>query len=61
MLMRWDSKVSDKAGNFAQAINIPEPLPTWKGVGYVTSTPLSTILTGDTKAAKSFVPPVQPQ
>jgi manganese oxidase len=61
MLMRWDSKVSNKAGNYARAISIPEPLPTWQGVGYVTSTPLPTALIGDSQAAKSFVPPTQPQ
>jgi FtsP/CotA-like multicopper oxidase with cupredoxin domain len=59
MLMRWDSKVSNKALNFDNAVNIPEPLPTWQGVGYATSATLPTILTGDTKAAKSFVPPPQ--
>jgi FtsP/CotA-like multicopper oxidase with cupredoxin domain len=61
MLMRWDSKVSSQAGNYTQAINIPEPLPTWQGVGYATPTSLPTAISGDTKAAQSFVPPVQPQ
>lgn len=53
MLLRWDN---ERPG---QTVRIPTPMPGWEGVGYVATTELATIKTGDVTAAATFVVPNQ--
>ena len=53
MLLRWDNEAP------GQTVRIPTPIPDWDGVGYVATTELATIKTGDVTAAATFVAPKQ--
>ena len=53
MLLRWDNE------HPGQTVRIPTPIPDWDGVGYVATTQLATIKTGDVAAAATFVAPTQ--
>jgi FtsP/CotA-like multicopper oxidase with cupredoxin domain len=53
MLLRWDNE------HPGQTVRIPTPIPDWDGVGYVATTQLATIKTGDVATAATFVAPTQ--
>lgn len=53
MLLRWDNETP------GQSVRIPTPMPGWEGVGYVATSELATIKSGDVIAAATFVAPTQ--
>jgi len=53
MLLRWDNEV------VGQTVRIRTPRPTWDGVNYDIPTELTTIKSGDTFAAATYVAPTQ--